>query len=230
MSNYTDFFPAGSSGGGGGGPLKMAKFTSSGSFDPSAASLSIGDWVSVITVGGGGGGVGVSSSAYDQINSKGGDGGQYKSETFQLTATTAIAVTIGGGGASQANYSSFLQGTAGNDTSVIGAGVSLTSTGGAGGTWANAGNQNVGPLSVGPHFGAMMYLPTQNDTRADSTSSAAGPGVNGFGAGGGTRCSRQYYGGNAAGALGGSGSNPGTGGASGESRNAGTTGIAFIYY
>ena len=55
MSNLTDFFPA--AGGGGGGVLNEQTFITSGSFDPAAAGLEVGDKIIIFACGGGGGGV-----------------------------------------------------------------------------------------------------------------------------------------------------------------------------
>jgi len=216
MSNLTDFFPA--AGGGGGGVLNEQTFITSGSFDPAAAGLEVGDKIIIFACGGGGGGVNASGATYEY--QRGGAGGLVKQITVTLTATSAIPVTIGAGGTVGSNA-----GPAGNGgtTSVVGSGASISCNGGAGGSSSTSAAQL--STSNGPHWGATLNAePTYN--YAVGTATGAGGGINGFGVGGGCTAAE----GSSGGTWGGASTNEGCGGRSGTGGTAGRSGIVKIYY
>lgn len=116
MSNFTDFFPA--AGGGGGGIPKYQEFTSSGTFTPTQALIDAGGRVSLFMVGGGAGG-------YNGSWYNGGCGGEVIFKFDTLTSTSAITITIAGGGAN---------GAAGGNSIFAGSsagGTDITSFGGS---------------------------------------------------------------------------------------------------
>lgn len=221
MSNLTDFFPA--AGGGGGGVLNEQTFITSGSFDPAAAGLDVGDKIIVEAVAGGGGGSRNASNAYPVL--KGPDGGQWKAQTFVLTATTSITIVIGSGGINGTNI-----GSNGGATTVAGSGVSVNCTGGTGGKSLQNYDETLN-ASVGPHWGGY--------SGGDPASTAyigysAGPGVNGYGVGGAVY-NDQRSGTNAGGTFGSVNTNYGCGGltgpqGAGAAIGAGTQGVVKIYY
>lgn len=88
MSLLSELFPAASSG----GQIKNQKFTSNGTFTPSAALLAKGGWVTAVLVGGGAGG---GQGRYNNAGAGGGSGGCF---VFRLKLTAAVAVTIGSAG------------------------------------------------------------------------------------------------------------------------------------
>ncbi len=204
MGNYTDHF---GSTGGGGGILNVSEFSADGTFDPAAEGLKIGDKIIVEGVGGGAGGT---NGNFTDL--RGGEGGLYKKEVFTLTDTAAITVTVGAGGA---------HGSVGVASTASGSGVSFTADGGAlGGTGSSTARVT---YSKGPHWGATLsYINTDQISQA-----AAGPGVNGYGAGGGAFYSPYIA---AGGAYGSTTSNPGSGGLSGSGGQVGTKGMIKIYY
>tara|TARA_R110000803_G_scaffold128519_2_gene195992 strand:+ start:1320 stop:1988 length:669 start_codon:yes stop_codon:yes gene_type:complete len=222
MSNFSTFFPV-PGGGGGGGILNEEVFTASGSFDPAAKGLSIGDKVSLFICGGGGGG-----NTFAGSQMIGGNGGNVIQKTFTLTSTSAIPVNIGAGGALSSGNATF--GSTGGNTSVIGSGISLTATGGKGGWGYSIPASNYGPgISEGPHFGASSL---NNSTYAvQGSTSSAGPGINGYGVGGAVLIANGYAAGS-----GGQGSltlaKEGCGGFSTPHAGggAGKSGIVKIYY
>ena len=222
MSNFSTFFPA--PGGGGGGILNEQIFTASGSFDPAAAGLAIGDKVSLFICGGGGGGNSYASAR----QATGASGGLVKQAVFTLNSIASISVTIGAGGTSVSG--SAIAGGAGGNTSVSGSGVSLTATGGEGGygTYYVTGGIGYSPgTSDGPHWGATSGI-NSNVTYGSGGMSSAGPGVNGYGAGG-FSVSADFA--NGSGAIStGTYAMEGTGGGSGSGVYAGKSGIVKIYY
>ena len=218
MSNFSTFFPV-PGGGGGGGILNEEVFTTSGSFDPAAKGLSIGDKVSLFICGGGGGG-----NTYKYNQATGGSGGLVKQGTFTLTSTSVIPVNIGAGGTTTAANGAF--GGVGGLTSVSGSGVSLAASGGNGG-WSsyspsNSGNRSPG-MSVGPHWGA-----TAGQASNYGSASSAGPGINGYGAGGFAKATNTFNGSGATSI--GTYAMQGTGGGSGTGGGVGMPGIVKIYY
>ena len=206
-------------GGGGGGVLNEQTFITSGSFDPAAAGLGVGDKIIIFACGGGGGGVGAFPLASYEYQ-RGGAGGLVKQITVTLTDTSAISVGIGAGGTlNNAPYNAGNGGT----TTVSGSGVSLSCNGGAGGT-ANNGTALLS-TSNGPHWGATLNAePTYN--YAIGTATGAGGGINGFGVGGG--CTAEE--GSSGGAWGGASTNEGCGGRTGPMGSPGRSGIVKIYY
>ena len=215
MSNLTDFFPA--AGGGGGGILNVQTFTTSGSFDPAAAGLEVGDKIIVEAVAGGGGGATNNTGSYPIL--RGGAGGHWKAETFVLTATSSISIVIGSGGLTGTST-----GSNGGTTTVSNSGVSVSCTGGAGGAATGAGNELING-SFGPHWPANAG---SYNNGSPLSASPAGPGVNGYGAGGAVFNS-QIAGISAGGTWGGGDTNYGGGGRTG-SASAGRQGVVKIYY
>ena len=222
MSNFSTFFPV-PGGGGGGGILNEEVFTASGSFDPAAKGLSIGDKVSLFICGGGGGG-----NTFAGSQMIGGNGGNVIQKTFTLTSTSAIPVNIGAGGALSSGNATF--GSTGGNTSVIGSGISLTATGGKGGWGYSIPASNYGPgISEGPHFGASAL--NNSSYKVQGSTSSAGPGINGYGVGGAVLIANGYAAGS-----GGQGSltlaKEGCGGFSTPHAGggAGKSGIVKIYY
>ena len=216
MSNFTDFFPAPS--GGGGGILNVQEFTSSGSFDPAAAGLSVGDKIIILCVGGGGSG---SPSYVDQYQ-YGGAGGYVQYKNHVLTSVSVIPITIGAGGIAPAFTGSQVQGVPGGNTS---AGSIVTSLGGQGGQGHNSPNYNQQQNVQGPHWGA-----TGTTNSSQAAAGSAGPGLDGYGPGGGTYATSGLSA-IIPGATGGSLGAQGSGGYSGwYDTEDGTDGIIKIYY
>jgi hypothetical protein len=215
MSNFSTFFPAA---GGGGGILNEQVFSSSGSFDPAAAGLSVGDKIIILCVGGGGsGGAGYSSGYRFQY---GGAGGYVQYKNHVLTSVSAISITIGAGGAAPPFQSN---GNNGGSTTV---GSIVTSSGGTGGSGYPSAAYGNKQTSQGPHWGATAMSGSSNA----AAGSSAGPGLDGYGTGGGTYAnySMEVISG---GATGGSSGASGSGGYSAPfGTQAGTVGIVKIYY
>jgi hypothetical protein len=217
MSNLTDFFPA--AGGAGGGILNEQVFSSSGSFDPAAAGLSVGDKIIILCVGGGGSG---SPSYVDQYQ-YGGAGGYVQYKNHVLTSVSVIPITIGAGGIAPSFSGSQVQGVPGGNTS---AGSIVTSLGGQGGQGHNSPNYNLQQDVQGPHWGATTTV----DSSDQAVGGSAGPGLDGYGPGGGTYATSGISV-IVPGAKGGSLGAPGSGGFSGwYSTQDGTDGIIKIYY
>ena len=217
MSDLTDFFPA--AGGGGGGILNEQVFSSSGSFDPAAAGLSVGDKIIILCVGGGGSGA---PSAVDQYV-YGGAGGYVKYKNHVLTSTALITITIGAGGIAPGFTGGQVQGVPGGDTS---AGSIVTSLGGQGGRGENYAQYYLIQNVQGPHWGATAMT----DSTDQAAGGSAGPGLDGYGPGG---AAYATSGGNIVicGATGGSLGAPGSGGVSAwYNTEDGTDGIIKIYY
>ena len=102
------------------GDYKVHTFTSSGTFTPTTGSITDGDKVDYLVLAGGGGG------GNDYYGGGGGAGGYLTATSFSVTSS-AMTVTVGGGGQVNVN----------GQNSVFG---SITSTGGgAGGTGAYGG-------------------------------------------------------------------------------------------
>mgnify|MGYP003678802792 CR=1 FL=1 len=218
MSNFSTFFPSGG-GGAGGGILNEQVFSSSGSFDPAASGLSVGDKIIILCVGGGGSG---SPSTVDMYQ-YGGAGGYVQYKNHVLTSVSVIPITIGAGGIAPAFTGGALLGVNGGNTS---AGSIVTSLGGQGGKGFNYPNYNYHQNVQGPHWGATAC----SDTVDQAAAGSAGPGLDGYGPGGGTYVTS---GSNLliCGARGGSLGAPGSGGFSGwYATEDGTNGIIKIYY
>ena len=134
---------------GGGVTMKVAEFTSSGTFTaPSNCTA-----VEVFAVGGGGGGGGVISSGSDTTATAGGGGGGggVIKRIVPVTAGSSYTVTIGSGGAGSVASGTSSLSTAANGGSTT-FGSLITAYGGTGGaTWDTV---NVGSVSVNtPTFG-----------------------------------------------------------------------------
>ena len=165
MSNLTDFFP---SGGGGGLTPKFEEFNASGTFTPSQALIDAGGYIEVFLVGGGSGGFQDSTTA-------GGQGGEVQTIKMYLTNTNSVNVTIGAGGA-RCLWNTIASGAGGqsvfNGSSA--GGTTITSIGGIG--W-NGNSTEYRNTMLSPGFGAIM--------NSGYYSASPGPGVNGYGMGGG---------------------------------------------
>ncbi len=174
MSNFTDFFPAA---GGGGGIPKYEEFTANGTWTPSQELIDAGGRISYLVVGGGAGGPHQGSSG----QYTGAAGGEVKIGYNTLTSTTALAITIGAGGA-QAVYPN-TSGTAGADSIAAFAtagGTTITASGGSGANnSANDGN-NWGATS-----GTYSNFPYASSAHPGYMGIYGRGGAAGFGSGGG---------------------------------------------
>ena len=218
MSNFSTFFPSGG-GAGGGGILNEQVFSSTSSFDPAAAGLSVGDKIIILCVGGGGSGA---PSAVDQYV-VGGAGGYVQYKNHVLTSVSVIPITIGAGGIAPSFTGAQVQGVPGGDTS---AGSIVTSLGGQGGKGYNAAQYYYNQVVQGPHWGATAMTGSVDQAAGGS----AGPGLDGYGPGGAayaTSGTTMIISGATGGVLGA----PGSGGYSGwQYTEDGTDGIIKIYY
>ena len=205
MSNLTDFFPSG----GGGLTPKFQEFTASGTFTPTQALIDAGGYIEVFLVGGGKGG------ENDQSSQRwGGQGGEAQIVRMYLTSISACTVTIGAGGEQSSTGN---PGGSGFFGGAAAGGVDVTSVGGSGGSSPSSLTLNA---MISPSWPSYAW-------DAQRTISA-GPGVNGYGAGG----ANQSMGGGAA--RGGTGSvkpntgQGGTGGNNPENSSNGASGYCLI--
>jgi len=165
MSNLTDFFPSG----GGGLTPKFQEFNASGTFTPTQALIDAGGYIEIFLVGGGAGGA-TNLSEY-----MGGQGGEAQIKKMYLTATNGCTVTIGSGGNKGTTPS------AGGDSVFNGSsagGVDFTSKGG---------NSTATYYGWGSTKIKAMKSPSWPAFASSTNSGSAGNGINGYGAGGGTR-------------------------------------------
>lgn len=106
--------------GSGGGIANIKRYTSSATVTLSSLGLSAGNIVQYILVRGGqGGGRGPTSSD----TGRGGNGGEVKIGSWEISGSTDITVTVGGGGAAQAVSGT---GAEGGHSTLAGGGLSAT--------------------------------------------------------------------------------------------------------
>lgn len=189
-------------------------FTSSGTFTPSSRLLELGGWVEVLCVGGGGGGYYPGSG---NVRTGGGGGGVVRSI---VQVTGIVAVTIGSGGTGGASP------TAGGTTSF---GSLVSAAGGqpGGSTFGGAsGNGLVSQHAGGAGAGgvgavAQLVFAGYYIWYLAGVVSLGGPGLDGYGAGGGGSTRTDYYGITPCGGP----PNTGRGGTGGDS---GASGICIV--
>lgn len=160
MANLSDFLPA--AGGGGGGYKNMIKYTTSTTINPSSdLSLEDGATIGYFIVGGGDGG----GQINDTTLKIAGNGGYIKHGTLILSnASETITLTIGAGGTGSTTNG--VTGTAGGASSISSSTIGTISSADA------DANRNAG-------WSATTY------TSSYYTTTPAGPGINGYGMGGG---------------------------------------------
>ena len=219
MSNFTDLFPQASGSGGGGGTeiLDVEEFTSSGTFSPSSAGLSVGDNIIILCVAGGGSGSRKFGTSADCVFGAG--GGQVKYKTFTLTSTSNIAVTVGAGAARGAHGADGLVGGNSSFGSIV------SCTGGTKGIAmpTTSFSYPLMPIVKGPHGGAHAC-----NFSGSIVSTNAGEGIDGYGGGGAALTDDKAY---AVGTSGDTVSAPGSGGQTANTGSkVGSDGIIKIYY
>lgn len=165
--------------------------------------------------GGGGGGGGASSSPIPQVGGSGGSAGTTSSQIVSVRGNSTLSVTIGSGGSGGSGGAAGGDnvggdGTAGGNTTVTGAGISVCGTGGPGGRGAVGGSTQT---SEGSAYGGH-----QGQTTSGVTGGCGG----GSGAGGGSPIEYSPGGGGGGGSS--STTAGGDGGMSGSSNQGGSPG------
>jgi hypothetical protein len=184
-------------------------FTSSGTFTPQT-----GISCDVLAVAGGGGG--------GNGNGGGGGGGAggFRVLTSQSLTSSSYAVTIGAGGAGGVNDGSTHKGSNGNDSTVIGTGLSLTSTaGGAGGSYNDLASNGGSGGGSGYSNTSTSYTAGTGNTPSTSPSQGNNGGI-GANASGGTPAPAYGGGGGGGASANGTDGTPTVGGTGGAGSNA----------
>lgn len=183
-------------------PFTAKRWDSSGTFavPPGYSSF----WHRLASGSGGGGSGGRYADTVSQWGGKGGGGGGvFEGRQFDATAGGTVTVTIGAGGtggpAQTSDSTAGTAGTAGGNTSLFGAGFSITVAGGLGGGYGNTSSQQTGANGGGVGItGAAGFLKgaagggiaefggsaSGHDSATSGVGMASGASVFGGGAGG----------------------------------------------
>ena len=192
------------------GSYKIHTFTSSGTLTvPTGVNLSNVEYV-VVAGGAGGGGYGGGGGAggyrSSVVGESSGGGGSAESR-ISLASGTSYTVTVGAGGAG-VTAGSYLDGTNGVNSSIIGGVISITSTGGGGGSGYEV-TAAANGLSGGCGGGAGVNENSSVGSGGSGTSNQGYAGGNAVAGRGNTGAYPTAAGGGGAGAVGGNGGGKG---------------------